>query len=208
MQKARSHRSEDPLLPLVGTRFQVLFTRLPAFFSPFPHGTGALSVTDEYLALEGGPPRFRQDSSCPAVLRYPGHTPIHDFAYGTLTPYGGAFQRASAIATSRAGQCPTWALQPRNACAPVWANPLSLAATRGISVDFYSWSYLDVSVHSVGLCLPMNSGGDDRCHHRPGFPIRASPDHSLRAAPRSLSQLTTPFLACPCQGIHRAPLFA
>ena len=31
---------------------------LPAlgFFSPFPHGTGLLSVIDEYLALEGGPP--------------------------------------------------------------------------------------------------------------------------------------------------------
>ena len=28
----------------------------PGFFSPFPHGTGSLSVTNEYLALEGGPP--------------------------------------------------------------------------------------------------------------------------------------------------------
>jgi len=37
-------------------------------FSPFPHGTGSLSVTEEYLGLEGGPPRFRQDFSCPALL--------------------------------------------------------------------------------------------------------------------------------------------
>jgi len=38
------------------------------FFSPFPHGTRALSVTREYLALEGGPPSFRRGSSCPALL--------------------------------------------------------------------------------------------------------------------------------------------
>ncbi len=28
----------------------------PGFFSPFPHGTGSLSVCIEYLALEDGPP--------------------------------------------------------------------------------------------------------------------------------------------------------
>ena len=38
------------------------------FFSPFPHGTGALSVTDEYLALEGGPPGFRPRFTCAALL--------------------------------------------------------------------------------------------------------------------------------------------
>ena len=40
----------------------------PGFFSPFPHGTGSLSVNQEYLALEDGPPFFKQDSSCPALL--------------------------------------------------------------------------------------------------------------------------------------------
>ena len=38
------------------------------FFSPFPHGTGSLSVDHEYLALEDGPPIFRQDFACPALL--------------------------------------------------------------------------------------------------------------------------------------------
>ena len=37
-------------------------------FSPFPHGTGSLSVSKEYLAFEGGPPIFRQDCTCPALL--------------------------------------------------------------------------------------------------------------------------------------------
>ena len=35
-----------------------------------------------------------------------------------------------------------------------------------------------------------------------GFPIRTSPDHSLLATPRSLSQLTTSFIAYLRQGIH------
>ena len=41
-----------------------------------------------------------------------------------------------------------------------------------------------------------------------GFPIRKSPDQRLCAASRSLSQLATSFIACFCQGIHRAPLVA
>src|SRR5690606_10947503 len=42
----------------------------PGFFSPFPHGTGSLSVGQEYLALEDGPPMFRQGFSCPALLNF------------------------------------------------------------------------------------------------------------------------------------------
>ncbi len=41
---------------------------LSGCFSPFPHGTCSLSVVEEYLGLEGGPPMFRQDFTCPALL--------------------------------------------------------------------------------------------------------------------------------------------
>ena len=41
-----------------------------------------------------------------------------------------------------------------------------------------------------------------------GFPIRKSSDQSLLAAPRSLSQLSTSFIASDCLGIHRAPFVA
>ena len=58
---------------------------------------------------------------------------------------------------------------------------------------------------STGLCIQPGMTG---LFIPPGFPIRASPDQSLRAAPRCFSQLTTPFLACPCLGILRAPLYA
>jgi hypothetical protein len=57
-------------------------------FSPFPHGTGALSVTEEYLGLEGGPPMFRQDCTCPALLEDTGS----GFPYGAVTRCGSPFQ--------------------------------------------------------------------------------------------------------------------
>lgn len=40
----------------------------PGFFSPFPHGTSSLSVSQEYLALEDGPPFFKQDITCLVLL--------------------------------------------------------------------------------------------------------------------------------------------
>ena len=73
---------------LVGIRFQVSFTPLSGCFSPFPHGTCSLSVTREYLGLEGGPPMFRQGFTCPALLKDPNQ----HYAYGAVTRYGRPFQ--------------------------------------------------------------------------------------------------------------------
>ena len=42
----------------------------------------------EYLGLEGGPPMFRQDFTCPALLE----SFIITFAYGAVTRYGAPFQ--------------------------------------------------------------------------------------------------------------------
>src|SRR5699024_11781476 len=44
-------------------------TPRPGCFSLFPLGTGSLSVTREYLALVDGPPGFRRNVTCSAVLR-------------------------------------------------------------------------------------------------------------------------------------------
>ena len=41
-----------------------------------------------------------------------------------------------------------------------------------------------------------------------GFPIRTSPDHSVFAAPRSLSQLIASFIGSQCQGILLVLFFA
>jgi hypothetical protein len=48
----------------------------------------------------------------------------------------------------------------------------------------------------------MYSDIRNECSHSLGFPIRKSPDHSLLAASRGLSQLTTSFFAYLRQGIH------
>ena len=119
------------LLLLVRTRFQVLFHS--------PHrGSFRLSLTvlvhyrsvSSILALEDGPPIFRQDITCPALL---------DFTDDEMSTTG---LSPCIAALSRAFVCLIKSLR---------ANPISLAATFGISVDFSSSGYLDVSVPRVRL---------------------------------------------------------
>lgn len=73
MQKARRHTSKKIIRRaptacrhMVSGSISLLCSRS---FSPFPHGTGTLSVSGEYLALADGPAGFVQDFSCPALLR-------------------------------------------------------------------------------------------------------------------------------------------
>ena len=89
----------------------------PGFFSPFPHGTGSLSVAREYLALEGGPSGFPRGFTCPVVLGYAGQRDQCDFAYRTFTFCGGSFQslRLSPDLVTLRGS-PTSAPQPRLDC--------------------------------------------------------------------------------------------
>ena len=73
MQKARGQafRTEVRHSPPTACRYTVSGTiSLPSqgFFSPFPHGTGSLSVAREYLALADGPAGFPRGFTCPAVL--------------------------------------------------------------------------------------------------------------------------------------------
>ena len=71
MQKARRHcKKAAPT-----ARRRMVSGSLSLFsskcFSPFPHGTGTLSVSREYLALPDGPGGFAQNFSCSALLRIP-----------------------------------------------------------------------------------------------------------------------------------------
>ena len=81
----------------------------------------------------------------PRVPPYSGTAQMFQtFAYGIITLYDEPFQTLLlVIHIERA------ALQPHNASTMVWAIPRSLAATSGISIDFYSSGYLDVSVPQV-----------------------------------------------------------
>lgn len=120
---------------------------------------------------------------------------------------------------------------PIRGCHPLWpsfptrsghshgsAGPRSLATTSGVSVDFLSSGYLDVSVPQVRFLNPMYSGKRYlfqtimNCpkaiimNCQVGFPIRRSMDQSLFSAPHGLSQSITSFIASYCQGIHQTPL--
>ena len=77
----------------------------------------------------------------------------------------------------------------------VWAVPLSLAATDGI--DSHSFPAVTEMFHFAACCFDgaMYSHRNDARLKAPGFPIRISPDQSVRAAPRSFSQLAASFVA-------------
>ena len=98
------------------------------FFSPFPHGTGSLSVSWEYLALPDGPGRFAQNFSCSALLRIP-------LCPGMLRVRGchPLWPQFPLTFHSHSRYNDT-VLQPRRriATATVWALPRSLATTGGI----------------------------------------------------------------------------
>ena len=143
MQKARGQafRTEVRHSPPTACRHTVSGTiSLPSqgCFSPFPHGTGSLSVAREYLALRDGPRRFPRDFTCPAVLRYLSSEPA-DCRLPGYHRLWRAFPDPSTRLTGflLAGLTAQQALQPRRACTTVWAFPRSLAATSGIT-DLFS----------------------------------------------------------------------
>ena len=114
------------------------------FFSPFPHGTGSLSVSQEYLALPDGPGKFIQGFTCPALLRIP--LSITFFTCTGLSPSTAPLSKGFQFITHQMA----WSYNPTTAeTVLVWANPRSLATTNGITFVFSSSGYLDVSVHRV-----------------------------------------------------------
>ncbi len=60
--------------------------------------TGSLSVDDEYLALEDGPPIFRQDFTCPALLFVRLVPPLR-FRIRDYHPLWSSFPACSSIST-------------------------------------------------------------------------------------------------------------
>ena len=106
--------------------FRYCFTPLSGCFSPFPHGTGSLSVTGECSALEGGPPGFGPGFTCPALLGMRNWGP-HGFAYGALTRCGRPFHAVPlpcGFVTSRGRAAPARASRnPRAATPAAYTRP-------------------------------------------------------------------------------------
>ncbi len=105
--------------------------------------------------------------------------------YGAITRYGQTFQNVPLFTHQSAG-------------------PRSLVATEGVSIDFLSSGYLDISVPRVRLAtlyiqvaIPPKRWVSPFGHPR----IKA-----CLSAPRGFSQTSTSFIAFCRQGIHRVRL--
>ena len=121
------------------------------------------------------------------VPRYSGFwLSVFSFKYGALTLYGRP-SHAVLLASSDRDVCP----QPRRINPPVWPLPRSLATTSGISVDFSSSPYLDVSVQAVPHVHLFDSMHADRvllCRVSPFGNLRINGYLRLPEAYRSLSR--------------------
>ena len=169
--------------------FRIYFTPLPGFFSPFPHGTSSLSVDYEYLALEDGPPIFRQDFTCPALLlsRLVPHASLQVRGYHPLRL---AFPDHSPETHAKSRR-----LFPFRSPL-LWESRLISVPPATEMFQFTGFApstlYIQVAVTLAGRVSPFGN-------------LRIS---AHLPAPRSLSQAVTSFVAYHCQGIHHMHLFA
>src|ERR1039458_1628223 len=209
---------EASTLPrLVGARFQVLFhDPSPGHFSPFPHGTCALSVTREYLGLGGGPPRFTRDFSGPVLLGIPPGSRL-GFTYGGVTLCAGPFQNLR-LPKRFLTSCRVQQPRPGGPATPVTQRLLAITRDRFGLFPFRSPLLRESRLLSLpvgtemfhfptlpppALCVQAGATGH--------YPRQVSPFGNPRIevwlpTPRGLSQAPTSFIGSWCQGIHRAPL--
>ena len=137
--------------------------------------------------------------------------PVH-FAYGAITLYGGPFQVPSAIKLKTMLE----SYNPPHLTAfdrlpkhdsntmryGVWAIPVSLAATKGISFDFFSLvtkMFQFAKYPLPSLCIQLGVTPYNRGWVYPFGNLRVKVCITTR---RSLSQFSTSFIGTKCQGIH------
>ena len=133
--------------------------------------------------MEGGPPIFRQDFTCPVRLENKNERlPIQ--GYHLLWP---AFPDGSSFLYFAIGLVR-------------FRSPL-LAESRLISFppanEMFQFAGFALQAYGFSIAIPRIKRG--------GFPIRTSSDQSLLAAPRGFSQPATSFIASARQGIHQMP---
>ena len=149
--------------------------------------------------MADGAAGFGQGSSDPALLRVPAR--LADVPGTGLSPPAARLSRRLPLRSLRPLCRPYYPV--RALTRTVWAVPLSLAATRGVTVVFLSSDYWDVSVRRVRL----PSRGMPRLRAA-GCPIRTPTDLRPFAPPRGLSRPAASFLASGSQGILRTPSLA
>ena len=140
--------------------------------------------------MADGAAGFGQGSSDPALLRVPAR--LARVPRTGLSPAAARLSRRLPLPSLLPSSRP---YNPARASTPaVWAGPLSLAATRGVTLVFLSSAYLDVSVRRVRLtpqgdAMPAHGGlpHSDTCGSQA---VRASPQ--TFAACRVLHRLREP----------------
>ncbi len=141
--------------------------------------------------MEGGPPYFPQGSSCLVVLRILAC--LCPFRIRDCYPLRSARSSASFCYELRIISPVHY---PAVYCyTTVWALPRSLATTYGISVDFFSCGYLDVSVPRVSPLYTMDSCTGTRALTSGGFP------HSEIHGSTAICAF--PWLIAACHVLHR-----
>jgi len=132
--------------------------------------------------LEGGPPKFRQDCTCPALLEDCRKLlPVR--GYHPLWP---AFPCRSGSLAATAGL-----IRFRS---PLLAESRLMSFPPG--TEMFQFPGFAACTYGFGTGYPS----------RVGCPIRRSAHQRVLAPPRGLSQRATSFIASQCQGIHQMPL--
>ena len=198
MQKARRHPRKGAPTACRRTVSGTISLFCPKCFSPFPHGTGSLSVSREYSALPDGPGRFTRDSTCPALLRIP-------LRGGALrVPGFHRLRRGFPAASARAPSSDNAVLQPRPR-----RNADGLGIVPGRSPllgESFLFSFpAGTKMFQFPALASRNTAGRHPVR-MPGSPIRKPADQRSPAPPRGLSQLVTSFIASESLGIRRTPL--
>ena len=185
MQKVRGHPGGLPLF--VGMWFQVLFHSPLGVLFTFPSRYWFTIGQRGVLSLGGWSPQIPPGFHVSEGTQE-SHWPASVFVYGGITLYAAASQLLPLTSTIPHVSPTTPTQKP----GLVWALPRSLAATDGVSVDFLSYGYLDVSVPRVGFSLEMTC-------KQAGFPHSDIPGSS-RACPlpeayRRLLRPSSPLVA-------------
>ena len=166
---------------------------LPALgcFSPVPHGTRPLSVTQESFAFEGGPPSFTPDYSGRALLR--NSTSTTQVWTTGLSPSLARHSRRLPLASRDPSVGPTTP-EPQG----FW---FGLGRFRSPLLPASQLIPLPLGTEMFQFPRYALASASDCSYEQPGFPIRPSRAQCVCAAPPGLSQLTTAFIASVCPGI-------
>ena len=185
-------------------------------FSPFPHGTGSLSVTRKYLVLGDGSPGFPQNSTYSVVLGntlkelycfhlrdyHPLWLNFPEYSVNNIVFYSSVYQQFNQNVPHNTANTRVAAFNMLDGldCFPFarryWENRYCFLFHQVLRY-FSSLGYLQ---------YPMNSGKDVTTLLVTGCPIRRSPGIRLFPPIRGLSQVVASFIGFLYQGIHRMPL--